>query len=114
MVIPHMLISRPSAVVGTLQEQAAEATGSAGDSMVMPKGHHLRAKHTTINIMYHEWFGLEDLGGILVSGGINFCELRWRSKWRPHFNAAEKQHCSRFKAIKLWACRQNRSAKVLI
>jgi hypothetical protein len=49
--------------------------------------------------MYHEWFGLEDFGEIPVSGGIDFCERQWKSKWRRHFNAAEKQHFSRFKAI---------------
>ena len=95
---PRML-TRPPSVVGMLQEQVTESTDSAGGSMVMPRGHHLRAKHTTICTMYHEWFGLKDFGGIPVSGVINFCELQWKSKWRPHFNAAEKQHFSRFKAI---------------
>jgi hypothetical protein len=97
---PQMLSTRPPAsVVGTLQEQAMEATATTRDSVAMPRGHHLRPKHTTIHTMYHEWFGLEDFGGIPVSGGIDFCELQWRSKWRFHFNAAEKQHFSRFKAI---------------
>jgi hypothetical protein len=95
---PQML-TRPPSAVGTLQEQAMEATHSAGGSMVMPRGHHLRAKHTTIYTIYHEWFGLEDFGEIPVSGGIDFCERQWKSKWRRHFNAAEKQHFSRFKAI---------------
>ena len=92
---PQMLTIMPPAAA--LPEQVTDATGSAG--MVMPRGHHLRAKHTTIYTLYHEWFGLEDFGGIPVSGGIDFCEQQWKSKWRPHFNAAEKQHFSRFKAI---------------
>jgi hypothetical protein len=89
----------PTVVVGRLQEEGTEATGSTGDLMTMPRGHHLRPKHTTIYTMYHEWFGLEDFGEIPVSGGIDFCERQWKSKWRRHFNAAEKQHFSRFKAI---------------
>jgi hypothetical protein len=96
---PPMLAIMPTADAATLPEQAMmlEASDSAG--MVMPTGHHLRAKHSTIYTLYHEWFGLEDFGGIPVSGGIDFCERQWKSKWRPHFNAAEKQHFSRVKAI---------------
>jgi hypothetical protein len=95
-----MLAIMPTVAVATLPEQAMmllEVSDSAG--MVMPAGHHLGAKHATIHTLYHKWFGLEDFGGIPVSGGIDFCERHWKSKWRPHFNAAEKQHFSRFKAV---------------
>ncbi len=52
----------PLTWVEVLEEKVRAANGSEGSSMVMPRGHHLRAKHTTIYTMYHEWFGLQVFG----------------------------------------------------
>jgi hypothetical protein len=61
--------------------------------------HSLEEKHTSVQDMYDEWFGLGKYTNIPVNGGIHAMETEYKSVWRRDFSTANAKRFSRLKNV---------------
>jgi hypothetical protein len=60
-------------------------------------GHLIRIRDIDcVDDIYNEYKGIGGLfQGIPIDGGLEACDVRWKARWRRHFNAADQKRFSR-------------------
>jgi hypothetical protein len=87
--------SPPTRPQQQVQQQSPSRVGDnqpppSPDDAASGRRHRMVPKHHSIQSLFDKWFGLEDSLDKPVVGGIAALETGYKSKWRNHFSASEK------------------------